>query len=287
MNKILVTGATGQLGHLVIDALLRSLPASRIVAAARDLKKAEDLSALGIDVREADYDIPETLRGLFEGVEKSLLISSSEIGKRVDQHRAVIEAAKQAGVKLFAYTSVLHAYRSTLGLAEEHRQTEEAIRASGLPSVLLRNGWYTENYTAAIPIALEQGAIQGCAGEGRISSASRRDYADAAAAVLTSGENFGGKIYELSGDGSYTLAELAEEISRQSGKRVVYNDLPEADYRSLLVGAGFPEPVAEMLAQSETAASEGALYNTGDDLSRLIGRPTTPLSEPVASVLSA
>ncbi len=287
MNKILVTGATGQLGHLVIDALLRSLPASRIVAAARDLKKAEDLTALGIDVREADYDKPETLRGLFVGVEKSLLISSSEIGKRVNQHRAVIEAAKQAGVKLFAYTSVLHADKSPLGLAEEHRQTEEAIRASGLPSVLLRNGWYTENYTAVIPIALEHGTIQGCAGEGRISSASRRDYADAAAAVLTSGENPAGKTYELSGDGSYTLTELAEEISRQSGKRVVYNDLPEAEYRSVLVGAGFPEPVAGMLAQSDTAASQGALYNTGDDLSRLIGRPTTPLSESVSSALSA
>ncbi len=286
MNKILVTGATGQLGRLVINALLKSLPASQIVAAARNLEKAKDLTALGVHVRRADYDKPETLPGLFEGVEKSILISSSEIGKRVKQHKAVIDAAKQAGVRLFVYTSVLHADKSTLGLAEEHRQTEEAIRSSGLPFVLLRNGWYTENYTAAIPIALEHGAILGSAGEGRISSATRRDYADAAAAVLTSGENPAGKIYELSGDQSYTLTDLAEEVSRQTGKSIVYNDLPEADYCSALISAGLPEPVAELLAQSDVSASQEALYSTEDDLSRLIGRPTTSLSEAVASTLS-
>lgn len=280
-----ITGATGQLGRLVIDALLKKLPASQIVAAARNPAKAGDLAGKGVAVRKADYDRPQTLEQAFAGIEKLLLISSSEVGKRVEQHRAVIAAAKRAGVELLAYTSVLHADRSMLALAEEHCQTEAALRASGIPFVLLRNGWYTENYTAAIPAALQQGALLGSAGQGLIASAARRDYADAAAAVLTASEDPSGRTYELAGDEAYTLAQLAAEIARQSGKAVTYQDMPEAEFKAALVGAGFPEPFAALLADSDTGASRGALFDDSRQLSALIGRPTTSLADSVSAAL--
>jgi NAD(P)H dehydrogenase (quinone) len=287
MEKILVTGASGHLGRLVIDALLKTQPASQIVAAARNTAKVKDLAARGVSVREADYDRPGTLDAALAGIDKVLLISSSEIGKRTRQHKAVIESANRGGVKLIAYTSVLHADTSVLGLAEEHRQTEEALRASGVQFVLLRNGWYTENYAASIPSAIEHGAFLGSAKDGRISSATRQDYAEAAAAVLLSSEDLAGSIFELSGDASYTLADLAAEVSRQSGKTVVYKDLPAEEYRAVLVGAGLPEPIAALLADSDVGASKGALFDDSHALSRLIGRPTTSLATVIASTLSS
>jgi NAD(P)H dehydrogenase (quinone) len=285
MGSVLVTGATGQLGHLVLDALLKTLPASRVIAAVRNPAKAGDLSDKGFVVREADYDRPETLDMAFAGVDKILLISSSEVGKRAGQHKAVISAAKRAGVKLLAYTSLLHADKSVLGLAEEHRLTEEAIRASGIPFVLLRNGWYIENHTAGIPSALQHGAFLGSAKDGRFSSATRRDYAEAAAAVLTASESQAGKTFELAGDDSYTLADLAAEVTRQSGKSVIYKDLPEVDFCAALILAGFPKPIAAMLAESDVGASKGALYDESRVLSRLIGRPATSLKAAVAEAL--
>jgi NAD(P)H dehydrogenase (quinone) len=286
-EKILVTGASGQLGHLVVDALLRTLPAAQVVAGARNPQKAADLAARGVEVREVDYERPEALTAALAGIDRLLLISSSEIGRRAPQHRNVIDAAKQAHIKLLAYTSVLHADTSALGLAEEHRQTEQALAAAGIPHVVLRNGWYTENYAASIPTALEHGAFLGSAGEGRISSAARRDYAEAAAAVLASGELQAGRIYELAGDTAYTLAELAAEVSRQTGKTVVYQNLPEAEYRQVLIAAGLPEPVAALLADSDVAASQGALFDDSGTLGRLLGRPTKPLAETIATVLAA
>ena len=279
---IVVTGATGQLGHLVIKALLKKVPASEIVAAVRNVEKAKDIAALGVQVRHADYNQPASWDAALQGADKVLLISSSEIGQRAKQHRSVIDAAKRAGVKLLAYTSVLRADTSPLGLAAEHKETEEAIRASGVPFALLRHGWYTENYTAGIPNALAHGAVYGCAGNGRIASATRADYAEADVAVLTA-ENQAGKIYELAGDTSYTLAELAAEISRQSGKEIGYVNLPEADYRNALVKAGLPEAVAALLSNSDTGASKGGLFDDGHQLSKLIGRATTPLSAVVAA----
>jgi NAD(P)H dehydrogenase (quinone) len=279
---IVVTGATGQLGHLVIKALLKKVPASEIVAAVRNVEKAKDIAALGVQVRHADYNQPASWDAALQGADKVLLISSSEIGQRAKQHRSVIDAAKRAGVKLLAYTSVLRADTSPLGLAAEHRETEEAIRASGVPFALLRHGWYTENYTAGIPNALAHGAVYGCAGNGRIASATRADYAEADVAVLTA-ENQAGKIYELAGDTSYTLAELAAEISRQSGKEIGYVNLPEADYRNALVKAGLPEAVAALLSNSDTGASKGGLFDDGHQLSKLIGRATTPLAAVVAA----
>jgi NAD(P)H dehydrogenase (quinone) len=283
---IVITGATGQLGRLVIQDLLKRIPASQIVAAVRTPAKAADLAALGVQVRQADYGQPETLVKAFQGASKVLLISSSEIGQRARQHRAAIDAAREAGVKLLAYTSVLHADSSPLALAAEHRETEAYLKASGLPFVLLRNGWYTQNYTASIPSALQHGVFLGSAGEGLIASASRADYAQAAAQVLLK-EDQAGRVYELAGDTTYTLAAFAAEVSRQSGKAIAYQDLPEAEYRAVLVGAGLPEGLADLLANSDAGASRGGLFDEGHALSALIGRPTTPLATVVAEALGA
>jgi len=281
---IVVTGATGQLGQLVIKALLKKVPASGIVAAVRNVEKARDIAALGVQVRHADYAQPSGWDAALKGADKVLLISSSEIGQRATQHRTVIDAAKRAGVKLLAYTSVLRADTSPLGLAAEHRETEAAIRASGVPFVFLRNGWYTENYTAGIANILSMGAVYGCAGNGRVSAAARADYAEAAAVALTAG-NQAGKIHELAGDTDFTMSELAAEISRQSGKDIGYVNLPEADYKKALLGAGLPEFLAELLANSSTGASKGALFDESHQLGKLIGRTTTPLSKSVAAVI--
>lgn len=274
---IVVTGANGQLGQLVIQSLLRSVPASQIVAAVRQPAKASALAALGVQVREADYNRPDTLDAAFAGADKVLLISSSEVGQRQPQHQNVIDAAVRAGVKLLAYTSLLRADTSPLGLAAEHVATEQALKASGLPYVLLRNGWYTENYLASVPAALAHGALIGSAGEGRIASAARADYADAAAAVLTLPDQ-AGKVYELAGDSAYTLAELAAELSQATGKTILYVNLPEADYKGALLQAGLPAPIADLLANSDTGAAQGGLYDAGGQLGRLIGRPTTALA---------
>lgn len=281
---IVVTGASGQLGRLVIDSLLTRIPADQIVAAVRNPERVADLAALGVQVRQADYNQPATLVSAFAGADKVLLISSSEIGQRVAQHAAVIAAAQQAKVKLLAYTSLLHADRSPLGLAAEHQQTEALLRDSGLPVVLLRNGWYTENYLASIPAAMAHGVLLGSAGEGRIASATRADYAEAAATVLTRDAQ-AGRVYELAGDQAYTLGELAAELSRQSGQPVGYQDLPEAEFQAALLAAGLPAEVASLLADSDAGASRGGLFDDGRQLSALLGRPTTSLTEAVAEAL--
>lgn len=282
---IVVTAATGQLGRLVIEQLLETVPANEIVAAVRSPEKAADLAALGVHVRHGDYSQPATLDSAFAGADKVLLISSNEIGQRFPQHRAAIDAAKKAGVKLLAYTSVLRADTSALGLADEHVETEAYLRASGLPFTLLRNGWYTENYAASIPGALAHDAFIGSADQGRISSAARVDYAQAAAIVLTSKDDQSGRVYELAGDETYTLSEFAAELSKQSGKDVPYLNLSQADFEATLVKAGLPEVYAHLFADSDVAASKGALFDDTRQLSRLIGRPTTPLSVTIAEAL--
>ena len=281
---IAITGATGQLGRLVIQSLLKKLPAAQLVAAVRSPDKAADLAALGVQVRQADYTQPATLDAALQGIDKLLLISSSEVGQRAAQHRAVIDAAKRAGVKLIAYTSILRADTSPLALAAEHVETEALLKASGVPFVLLRNGWYTENYTGSAQAAVQHGAVMGSAKDGRIASAARADYAEAASAVLLADDQ-AGKVYELAGDTAYTLTELAAEIARQSAKPVVYKDLPEADYKAVLVQIGLPEGFAALLADSDTGASQGGLFDDGRALSALTGRPTTPLSTVVGAAL--
>ncbi len=282
---IAVTGATGQLGRIVIDALLKKVPAAEIVAAVRTPAKAADLAALGVIVRQADYGQPETLQAAFAGVDKLLLISGSEVGQREAQHKAVIDAAKAAGVSFIAYTSLLHADTSPLGLGVEHRATEALLKAAGIPFALLRNGWYTENYAASIPPALAHHAFIGAAGEGRIASAARQDYAEAAAEVITRDDQ-AGKVYELSGDDSYTLAQFAAEIAAQSGEKVDYVNLSQADFAAALKGAGLPEGLTEMLADSDAGAEKGGLFDDSRQLSKLIGRPTTSWQAVIRAALT-
>lgn len=282
---IAVTGATGQLGRLVIDALLKRTSAEELVAVVRSPAKAADLAALGVQVRQGDYNQPQTLADAFRGVDKVLLISSSEIGQREAQHKAAIEAAKAAGVKLLAYTSLLHADSSPMGLADEHRATEQALIASGVPYVILRNGWYSENYAASIAPALTHGVFIGAADEGKIASATRQDYAEAAAAVLTSDVPVD-KVYELAGDEAYTLTQFAAEIAQASGKAVRYQNLPQDDFAAALKAAGLPDGLAEMLADSDANAAKGALYDDSHTLSRLIGRATTPWQDVVKAFVA-
>ncbi len=274
---IAITGASGQLGRLVIQSLLKQLPASQLVALVRKPDSVADLAAQGVQVRQADYMQPDALERALAGVEKLLLVSSSEVGQRLVQHQNVVNAARKTGVKLLAYTSLLHVDTSPMGLAQEHLATEAYIRNSGLPFVFLRNGWYTENYLASVKPALQHGAFIGSAGQGRIASAGRADYADAAAAVLVK-DGQAGTVYELAGDTAYTLADLAAELSRQSGKTVPYVNLGEADFKAALLGAGLPEGLAALLADSDVGASRGSLFDDSHQLSQLIGRPTASLA---------
>jgi NAD(P)H dehydrogenase (quinone) len=278
-----ITGATGHLGRLVVQRLKTHVPASDLVALVRTPAKAADL---GIAVREADYDRPDTLVRALKGIDTLLFISASEIGKRLAQHHNIIEAAKKAGVKRIVYTSLLHADNSPINLASEHLPTENEIKASGIPYTILRNGWYTENYTGSIGGALAGGAFIGSAGEGKVSSAARADYADAAVAAVT-GTGHEGKTYELAGDTSWTLADLAAEISRQSGKSIPYRNLPEAEYAKALEGFGLPKPIAGAIASWDTGASKGGLFDESHQLSKLIGHPTTPMPETVKKALLA
>lgn len=280
--KIGVTGATGQLGRLVIEGLKQKVAAETIVALVRNPAKAADL---GVETRAFDYTQTETLVASLQGVDKLLLISGNEIGQRLPQHKAVIAAAKQAGVKQIVYTSLLHADSSPLSLTVEHLGTEVALKESGLTYTILRNGWYTENYTGSAKGAIGAGAFIGNAGDGKIASAARADYAEAAVVVLA-GEGHENKTYELAGDEAYTLTELAAEISKQTGKTVPYNNLTEAEYVGILKSFGLPDGLAEMLADSDTGASKGGLFDDSHVLSALIGRPTTPLAEVVAKAIA-
>ncbi|WNJ88013.1 SDR family oxidoreductase [Bosea sp. 685] len=286
-QRLFVTGATGQLGQLVIAVLLRSVPASQIVAGVRDAgsEAAQGLHARGIETRVADYAQPASLAAAFAGIDRLLLISSSEVGQRGAHHQNVITAAKQAGVKLIAYTSFLHADTSIMKLAVEHKLTEIALQASGVPFTLLRNGYYSENWAPSIPAALAHGVVLGCAGEGRIAAASRADYAEAAAAVLASADDQGGRIYELVGDEAFTLSQLATAISEAAGKPVAYRNMTQNEYQTALVGFGVPEQFSALLADTEICAANGALFDESRQLSTLIGRPTTPMPVTIADLV--
>ncbi|MFU0921525.1 SDR family oxidoreductase [Kluyvera sichuanensis] len=281
---IAITGATGQLGQHVIANLLNTTAASQLVAVVRNPAKAEALSQKGIVVRQADYGDEAALTKALQGVDKLLIISSSEVGQRAPQHRNIINAAKAAGVKFIAYTSLLHADKSPLDLHVEHVETEKMLADSGIPYALLRNGWYTENYLASAPPALEHGVFIGAAGEGKIASATREDYAAAAARVIAE-EGHAGKVYELAGDHGWTLSELAAELAKQSGKKVVYQNLSQADFAAALKSVGLPAGLADMLADSDVGASKGGLFDDSHTLSKLIGRPTTPLAQSVKGIL--
>lgn len=283
---IAVTGATGQLGRLVIDQLVTRVPPEQIVAIARNADKADPLNQLGIVVRIANYDSPRTLDKALQGVEKLLLISGSEVGKRTPQHHAAISAAKKAGVNLLAYTSLLRADQARMSLSVEHVATEMAIRDSAIPSVLLRNSWYVENYTANLASALKTGVILGAAGNGRIAAATRADYAAAAVAVLTT-PGHADKVYELGGDEAFTMEEFAAEVSKQSGQSVRYQDMSVDEYASTLRSFGLPPQLADTYASADEGIVRGELDTNSGDLRRLIGRPTTSLAQAISDALAS
>jgi NAD(P)H dehydrogenase (quinone) len=280
--KIGVTGATGQLGRTVVENLKSRISQENIVALVRSPQKA---AGIGVETREFDYNKPENLSNALKGIDTLLLISSNEIGQRARQHANVIIASKKAGVKWIVYTSLLHADSSSLSLAGEHLETEVALAKSGIPYTILRNGWYTENYTGSIGGALAGGAFLGSAGNGKISSAPRADYAEAAVSVLI-GKGHQGKTYELAGDNAYTLYDLAAEISRQTGKNLPYKDLPEVEYANILKSLGIPEGFANSISGWDVAVSKGDLYNDSHQLSQLIGRTTISISESVSAALA-
>ncbi|TYC52252.1 SDR family oxidoreductase [Rhodobacterales bacterium] len=280
---IAVTGANGQLGRLVLKHLANRTEVA-IRALVRSPENAQDIATARISVERADYDDPASLPTALEGVDRLLLISGSEVGKRVPQHKAVIDAAVAAGVSFIAYTSILNLPTSSLLLAKEHAATEKLIEDSGLPYIFLRNGWYLENFSGTIAGALAQGAVAGASGDGRFAAAPRDDYAEAAAAVLTSGEHTSHAL-ELGGHPAFSLADLAAELSRQTGKDIPFVNLPEETYTGVLVQAGLPEAFAQILADSDRGAADGELETSSHDLKTLIGRPTGTLSEFVTRTL--
>ncbi|TQJ35072.1 SDR family oxidoreductase [Arthrobacter sp. SLBN-122] len=285
--SIVVTGATGQLGRHVLEALLeQGVPAEDIVAAGRSVEKLADFAARGVRVQQMDYADAGSVAAALSGAKRVLLISGSEVGQRVEQHRTVIDAAKAEGVELLAYTSIANADTTSMKLAGEHKATQALLRESGVPFVLLRNGWYLENYTEQLPGTLAQGALAGSAGEGKISGAARADYAHAAAAVLVADDQ-AGRVYELGGDEAFSMADLASEISAATGKTISYNDLPADDYVGLLTGVGVPEAFAEILADSDLGIARGDLLVSTGDLRKLIGRPTTSLRQAVRSAAAS
>ena len=279
--KIAITGATGQLGQLVIHSLLKNTAVENIVALVRNESKAADLKAKGIELRHFDYDAPETLASALSGIDKLLLISANEVGRRTPQHKAVIDAAKQAGVPYIA----LNADTSPLGLAQEHRETERLIKDSGLKYTFLRNNWYSENYLGSVAHTVEIGTLYGAAGLGKISSASRQDYAEAAAKVLTS-EDHDNKTYELAGSTSFTLADLAKDIAKISGKAVTYQNLTAADYSQALLQAGVPASLVDVIVDADVQTEKGAMFSKSKDLENIIGHKTIPIKDQVKAILT-
>lgn len=282
----MITGATGQLGRLVLDRLLAAVPAAEVAAVVRNPAKAEDLAARGVNVRVASYDDPIALMDVFEQDDKVLLISGSEVGHRIAQHRAVVHAARAARVAHFAYTGALGGPLADFRLADEHRATEAAILESGLVYTMLRNGWYHENYTARLPRILASGTIVTNAGMGRVGTAARADYAEAAAAVLT-GEGHENKAYELNGDTAWSFPEFAAMVSERSGREVTAVDVPAEEHVKIMVEAGVPVSVAEAMADVDEAIRRGLLAGRGEDLAQLIGRPTVPMAVAVAEAVEA
>jgi NAD(P)H dehydrogenase (quinone) len=274
-GKILVTGATGQLGTRIVQHLGKKALPGQVVASGRNVVKAPQR----VPFRVVDYDHPATIEAALEGVTRVVLVSGNEVGQRVRQHKAVIDAAARAGVQLLAYTSILKADASPLLLAAEHRGTEEVLRAGKTPFILLRNGWYSENFANSASLAIQLGFVQSAAREGRFSTASRDDYAEAAAALILREDHQPGQAYELAGSNSFSKREYAALLSGKSGSEVELRDLGEAQYAAALVKAGLAEDFARILADSDARAADGWLFDESRTLEKIIGRPTTPLEQ--------
>ncbi|MFO7324148.1 MAG: SDR family oxidoreductase [Pseudomonadota bacterium] len=282
-EKILVTGATGQLGSLIVQHLRRRAPGAQVIAGGRRTAAAP----AGVEFRTVDYDRPETLEAALDGITRVVLVSGSEVGKRVAQHRNVIEAAARAGVKLLAYTSILKADSNPMKLAEEHRGTEQVLAGGKVPYIVLRNGWYSENYTGSAAVAVQSGVLQSASGKGRISTATRNDYAEGAAALVLRDDHRAGQAYELAGSTSFDKHEYAQMLSKASGRRVAVQELSEEAYAQALMKAGLPEPFARILADSDARSGDGWLFDDSRTLEQAIGRPTTPMEETVRAALDA
>jgi NAD(P)H dehydrogenase (quinone) len=284
--SIVITGATGQLGGLVIQNLLKTVPASEIVAVVRNVKKASAFADLGVEVRQGDYLDPESLQKAFAYADKLLFISSpdSDDTLRVVQHANVVKAARDAGVKHIAYTSYAFAETSKIPLAQVHLATEHAIRTTNIPYTFLRNSLYTEVFVnPALRASVEHGAVVTNTGSGRINSVSREDLALAAAAVLV-GEGHENKTYSLVSGQTWSYDELSQIISEVSGKQVMHQSVSFEEEKSILLNAGLPEPIAVLMAGIYHAVSEGETSQTADDLQKLIGSPT-PLKITVKQAL--
>ncbi|MEU2199520.1 SDR family oxidoreductase [Isoptericola sp. NPDC019482] len=286
---IAVTGTSGHLGRLVVESLLaRGAAPADVVALARSTAKVADLAQRGVVVREADYDRPETLAPALDGVEVLVLVSGSAVGQRVRQHGAVIDAAKGAGVRRVVYTSAPHADTSPLVLAPEHKATEELLAASGLTTTVLRNGWYTENYLPDVERARETGEIVASVGDGRVASASRADYAEAAAVVALADDGaHDDAVYELGGDVAWDFDELARTVTEVLGRPVTYRPVEPDEQRAALLAAGLDEGTAGFLVALDADTRAGLLAETTGVLAGLIGRPTTPLAEGLRRGLQA
>ncbi|MBR0873230.1 SDR family oxidoreductase [Bradyrhizobium tropiciagri] len=282
---IVITGATGELGQHVVERLVFKVPPKEVCLAVRSVHRAERLSGYGVRIVSADYDVPESLSAAFSGAEQVLLISSSDIGRRVSQHKNVIDAARAVGVKHFVYTSMLHADTCTMAFADEHRQTEQAIRASGLPFTILRNGWYAENCRIKLRVAMLRGVLLGSAGYGAQSMATRGDYAEAAVAALT-GRTPPGRVYELAGDVAWTYADMARELSRLVDRKIDYRNVGSAEHRNILTEAGLPTAFADFLVDVDRAIAAGELMDDSGDLQKLISRPATPLPRYLEAMLA-
>lgn len=285
--KILVTGATGALGALIVQSLVKQVGAGRVIAGGRKAEKAQKLTASGVEFRTVDYDQPSTLDAALRGVSRVVLVSGTDVGKRVPQHKAVIDAARRAGVELLGYTSILRADQNPLILAQEHRGTEEALAASGVAHILLRHGWYTENSTNTAALAVQYGVVQTCAGAGRFSTATRADYAEGDARLILADGHAPGQRYELAGSTSFSKEEYAALLSRLSGKPVVCQQLGEPEFAAALEKAGLPPPVAKIIADSDAGAAKGWLQDDSRTLEKVLGRPTTPLEQVVGQALAA
>ncbi|WP_313547934.1 SDR family oxidoreductase [Corynebacterium sp.] len=277
--RIAVTGATGHLGGLVIESLLnKNVEASDIVAIVRNEEKAKGLAASGINIAVAAYDDEAALKAALNGVDRLVFVSASEVGKRVEQHSNIIAAAKEAGVSFIAYTSLLNLDSSELFLAPEHQATEKMLAESGIDHANLRNGWYWENYAAALETGKAMGKFFSAAGEAKVSGAARKDFAEAAAVVVTT-DGHAGKTYELAGAPALTYPEIAAQVGEVLGTDIEYVNLTVEEYEKSLVEAGLPADFAAGLAGADPVIEKGALYSESTDLQDLIGRPASTVAE--------
>jgi NAD(P)H dehydrogenase (quinone) len=283
--KILITGATGKLGTKVVETLLKTIPASQLAVSVRNPEKAEGLRARGVEVRQGDFDRPETLDTAFAGIDRLLIISADGDNEtRIRQHTDAVAAAARAQVKFIAYTSLGNASESTMFLAPPHVATEEAILKTGIPYSFLRNNWYLENEIPSIQGVLAGAPWVTSAGSGKVGWALQQDYAEAAAAVLA-GNGHENTVYELSGK-LLTQEEFASALESVLGKEVHVQQVDDVTYADIMKGAGLPEFIIPFLVDIQKGIRDGALEIESSDFEKLLGRPATPISHALSQIVN-